>query len=493
MKLTDKFVPFFAVTPNKKFLKLFKRAGVKNVLISYHYVRTNFELTKQFMDYVRSVGGLFMVDSGIFTFKIEDSFDENEFDWDSYIEEYVGWVRANKDFIFSACNVDAEMFFPPRIIDAWNEHYFEPLSKEVNVIYIAHRNAYTVGDDGIKRFKYYCSKYDYVGVSEEFKANVQQLYQIAKKTKTAVHGLAWTKPTILSDYPFTSVDSSSWVGYQKYGSTVWWDGKNFNQVDNKEKDVRKTLKRYCKKYDIRFDEYVTEKNPDGSHNDDEGLTFSLKAWIEALNSIRKVALRKLRVTIEDLIKGKAMEEYVKHLDSDMQDAVSKSLDDLIGEQDNEKQNAEVAIYKKRSEELVNIDDFRQDMGSALFCDNCVVADTCPKAKPGNSCAFNFTPAKIASNGNTPIAVIDFLIEKQAERVQKALFVEALEGGAPNKVYTQEMRALQELANTKAKMLIDANTKRLTVKQEITATDPSGNEGGGGFMSLLSKMMTEDNK
>jgi hypothetical protein len=62
----DKFVGFCAVTPNRKFFKLFQRAKVRNILISYHYIRKDPALTLEILKYVKANNGLFMTDSGVF-------------------------------------------------------------------------------------------------------------------------------------------------------------------------------------------------------------------------------------------------------------------------------------------------------------------------------------------------------------------------------------------------------------------------------------------
>jgi hypothetical protein len=182
-------------------------------------------------------------------------------------------------------------------IKEWNEEFFEPLEEKMNIIYVAHQ----VGTNPTAIVREYAKKYDYIAVNENLAHYVGEISTIARNEKCCVHGLAWTKPTLLQDYPFFSVDSSSWVNYQKYGATIWFDGKNFHQFDNKQKDQRKNLKKYCVKYGVKHYEYVNEidegSNPP-KHNDDEGLAFSLFTWQEVFDWLKIAAKRKLKVTIQ---------------------------------------------------------------------------------------------------------------------------------------------------------------------------------------------------
>jgi hypothetical protein len=311
MKLTDKFVPYFSVTPSKKFFKLFERAGIKNVLISYHYIRGDKAYSIELMKRVQEWGGLFMVDSGIFSFVNDKGFNKDTFDWDGYAKEYTDFLMEYREYIFAACNLDADQFIGHQNILDCNAKYFEPLEQYMNIFYVAHKSIETFGELGI--FKEYCKKYKCVAVNESLSKHASDIYQISKQYNTAIHGLAWTKPTLLKDCPMFSVDSSSWVNYQKYGATVYFDGVNFQQYDKDQKAVRRTLKKYTDKYGVGFEEFCSEKNPDGTHNDDEGLTFSLNAWRETLDYVGRFASQKLKPTIGDMIDGKAVQARVEEL------------------------------------------------------------------------------------------------------------------------------------------------------------------------------------
>lgn len=438
MELTDKFNGFCAVTPNKKFFRLFERAGVKNILISYHYIRQNLQYMEQLLPEIKSYGGLFMVDSGAFSFITDANFDIANFDYEGYCEEYTTWIKDHSTFIFSAANLDIDDYIGHDEVKRLNQEYFEPLEKHVNIIYIAHKNIESYGELGI--FQEYIGRYKYIGVSEEMTPNISTIFQLAKSKRVAIHGLAWTKPTKIRDFPFFSVDSSSWVNYQKYGATVVWDGTNFSQYDSKNKAIRKTLKHLCDKYKVDFDKFCTEQNEDGSHNDDEGLTFSIKTWLEVFDSLQPYANSKLDVKVSDLL-GK-----------DFEPAGKKSLSQIgVGNKGLATIQA-VQIVKREESEIISVEEFDKVFGSSLHCDNCLVNSRCPKFVSQSTCAFDFN---INNRVTTPLDTIEYLIQCQAKRVQKAMLMENLQGGAPNKIYTSEVNFLAQLNQMRADLIFKA--------------------------------------
>ena len=71
------------------------------------------------------------IDSGAHTFMSKPEFENKPLSfWENYAENYVQFVRDNKDFIFACANLDLELLFGIEQIDEWDEKYFKPLEKE---------------------------------------------------------------------------------------------------------------------------------------------------------------------------------------------------------------------------------------------------------------------------------------------------------------------------------------------------------------------------
>ncbi len=146
-----------------------------------------------------------------------------------------------------------------------------------------------------------------------------------------------------------------------------------------------------------------------------------------------------------------------------------------------------AIVEKRSEAIISVQDYEKEMGTLMFCNNCIINDRCPKKVDNSTCAFSFKSTTAESTH--PIAVVDSLIALQQERVLRAMMIEKMEGGSPNRIYTQELRVLEDLANAKANLLIQANTKRLQIDSSTVITE-QGTGGGGGFLDVLKAALSK---
>jgi len=456
-----------------------------------------------------------MTDSGAFSFLNDKSFDVHGFDWKEYVEEYVGWLEKHSEYIFSACNLDMDLVLGHDIIREWNERYFEPLEEKMNIIYVAH--PHTTNPTAMVRE--YAKKYDYIAVNEDLAAYVGEISSIVRNNNCCIHGLAWTKPTLLQDYPFTTVDSSSWVNYQKFGATVWFDGRNFYQFDNKKKDERKNLKKYCVKYGVKFYEFVNEVD-EGSkppkHNDDEGLAFSLFTWQDVFEWLKKTANRKLKVTLGQLMHDKDFqwEEQVQVVENDddgqqtntevgvivsgkkggladrlaeMPEVSDTELQGITYQQNSD--GSQVAVYKRRND-IVEVDEmFAKEFGNTLFCDTCAIQDKCPKFQQSMACAFDFKPKFVTEN---PIATLDFLIQAQTERVNRMRLFESMEGGQVNKTLSSEISLLERLNQSRINLIALAQLKNLTMNGGgASSSISSGQQNGEAtFASVLLNMMNK---
>lgn len=191
-------------------------------------------------------GGIFMTDSGAFSFmgKYPEGTEEyekakHEEFWIPYLERYVKWIRDHREYIFSAANLDIEAIVGQRVVDKWNKMYFEPLEKEgIQIVYVAHET--DLQPSIISRLKEYCRKYQYVGVNQSHKKQAPQIYQLVKHYHRRIHGFAWTELSLLRHYPFFSADSVTWLGGVRFGTTYDYDGKNFRTIDYKKKYIRKS-------------------------------------------------------------------------------------------------------------------------------------------------------------------------------------------------------------------------------------------------------------
>jgi hypothetical protein len=115
---------------------------------------------------------------------------------------------------------------------------------------------------------------------------------------------------------------------------------------------------------------------------------------------------------------------------------------------------------------------RSSSASLRMCDTCFVASNCPAFKPANTCAFNL-PVEVKTKEQL-VALLNAIIEMQAQRVAFARFSEELNGGYPDPNTGQEMDRLLKLVKN-AKDLQDTSS---FIKMTVEA------KNGGGVLSQI---------
>ena len=242
-KYKDKAVMFYSAASPKDAQQVLD-AGASEILVSFHYLQKRKEAFMDIINQIQDRDGVFMTDSGAFSAFMGDNVNERteEF-WLPYLERYVEFLTVNCKKIHVAANLDLDNIVGRDIVDKWNEKYFHPLEKIVNITYVTQKDINKMYGDltGLHRFKEYCNLYKYVGVNAWMKPHISTIVAQAKIKKIRIHGFAWTDKAVMN-YPVFSVDSSSWLSGQRYGSTYRYDGKNFRAYDKKSKFRRKVWK-----------------------------------------------------------------------------------------------------------------------------------------------------------------------------------------------------------------------------------------------------------
>lgn len=201
-----------------------------SVLISYHYFQNKpVDVLAKRLE--KSPDVTILVDSGAYTFKmtVGASQQKPESYWTTYIEKYLEWAKANKDYIFAIANLDIELVVGADKVMEWNAKYFEPFERETGILvcYIWH-------EDSGASWEQYCKEYTYVGFSSiDGNQTVQgrmKLINVAKRYGTIVHGMALTETDLLVRIPMFSADSTTWLVGQKFGELNWFDGRGMKRL-----------------------------------------------------------------------------------------------------------------------------------------------------------------------------------------------------------------------------------------------------------------------
>lgn len=219
------FSIFFSGVESDKYFEIVAKE-TNTMLMSYHYLQRK---GKKFLQdiYEKYPDLQLIIDSGAHTFMNKDEYQNKPIDyWEKYLEKYTAWAISNKEHIYAIADLDIDGLVGVDVVNAWREKYFQPLKEQgISVIYVWHQVR------GLKDWEVMCKKYDYVGMSlnekeAEFDNNkISNMFNIAKRYSTLIHGFAVTGFDMMCSFPWRSVDSTTWLVGTQYGELNYFDGR----------------------------------------------------------------------------------------------------------------------------------------------------------------------------------------------------------------------------------------------------------------------------
>lgn len=203
-----------------------------------------------------------------------------------YLHRYLNFINSNGDKIHAIFNFDIDPLVGDMITKEWDEKYFKPLEKYLKVFYVHHQDHYEdVSSDKalrdtygsrmnyeIVRFTNLCKNHKCVALSDlnhPFPENpesrgwneetfMRKCVDIAERYNRLIHGLAQTKNSIIEKYVFYSVDSSTWLGGGRYGSTYHFDGSKMRTYPLYKKYKRKEFYPLYKRWGLDIDKIAAD-------------------------------------------------------------------------------------------------------------------------------------------------------------------------------------------------------------------------------------------
>ena len=217
-----------------------KNLRYKNVLSSYFYYKKG-----KFREYYlkhRNIYDNFFMDSGAFSFKnLKVKID---------LDEYIDTIKKDKIKNYSSLDVIGD---PEKTL----KNYLYMKSKDLKPVPCFHINT------DINYLDYYLKESDRLAIggivqAKNIEVNLKKIWSkiLNKNNKTKVHGFGISNPEIAVNYPWYSIDSSSFNCVTKFSRASEWNSQinNFDilnsfdllqtmSVDNKDKQIqeRKTL------------------------------------------------------------------------------------------------------------------------------------------------------------------------------------------------------------------------------------------------------------
>lgn len=241
---------FFSGVEQETYLDILYNLGIRNFLMSYEYLKgKGLKQLKKYPDI-----HLF-IDSGAYTYQSDPKYGEYTSEqWEEQILEYLEWAKKYKNQIFAIADLDLQYLSNVGYekVYEWRKKYFEPFMLEtgVPVCFIWH-------EDGLDVWEYMCKRYPYVGLSLAIDTIdsgcyiLRDMFRIAEKYNTLCQGMASTNTKLLVQYPFYTVDSTTWLAGLKYGEISVWTGTKMTRV--KKQDFETKAFPLISNYDIKFD------------------------------------------------------------------------------------------------------------------------------------------------------------------------------------------------------------------------------------------------
>lgn len=234
---TRTFNIFYSGVEQETYFEILYSEGIRNFLMSYHYLQNKkISMSKTYKD----KGIKFFIDSGAHTYQQDPKYSEYTVEfWEEHLKNYLKWAEKNREYIFAIANFDFENVVGAEVVNEWNRKYFEPfmLRTGIPVCFVWHQNSYY-------DWEFYCKRYPYVGFSSvNIESNedisiseYREKLKIAEKHDSLVHGFGMTRTSMLTELPFYTTDSTTWLVGLKYGEINYWTG---NKMTRLKKDVWK--------------------------------------------------------------------------------------------------------------------------------------------------------------------------------------------------------------------------------------------------------------
>lgn len=148
------------------------------------------------------------------------------------IQAYGKFLADNKDDIFVAANLDVYDLDQAHKNQTTLEQYFP-------VIPVYHMSEYNGGKRDL--LEEMCKQYKYIAIGGVAGGAIDKqmitnffnfCFKIGLKHKTKFHGFGITSPGYLRDYPWYSVDSTTWMAGSRYGQMMVWRSGDYSMQTN---------------------------------------------------------------------------------------------------------------------------------------------------------------------------------------------------------------------------------------------------------------------
>jgi hypothetical protein len=393
-------------------------------------------------------------------------------EWEDYADDYRKLIEAQADNLELISEFDC-MALGMAWIEKQRTEFYHQLDPE-QFLPIWHPEM------GLAVLDAMGDQYKRIGITEAAftgRLNVTPRLNAIARRGVALHGVAMTKPDVLRQVDFSSAASTSWLSPMRYGDTLVWDGGRLVRYPKRMKDQARRRHRT-----------LFERNgfdPEKIERDDQTEVTRLSIWSwkqveSSIDELRSCFTGVEREGTNEEIGGDDVEQGgrrtrnavaapappAQHRDKVSLPVLATREIDSFNKETNQQEKVMLPVISRSTQRT---------------CNECFVNSRCPSFKPDYECAFEI-PIEVKTPEQRR-ALMDGLVEMQAQRVAFLRFAEEVSGGYADPNLSQEYDRLLKTFQVQAELEDNRDFLRIQVEARGKAGALSRLFGGDAAAAL----------
>lgn len=449
---------YFNGTEIPTYRNLLQAEGIRDVSLSYFGLRRRTKFTRpwKLAEKFDASANIF-IDSGCYTVNNSKEQKYSDEELREIGAHYYRWVHSNIERVEYYTEFDANQL---------GRQSREETRDNLRDIFFDKFVPLWSASDGIQTLNELSEQFGRVGILQTSIGGrdlVPSLNSLASRG-VQLFGLSMTKPDVMAAVPWYSVSSTSWLSPSQFGDTIVWSHNQLKRYPKKMKDQARKKERSTFMSN-GFDVEKIEKD-----DSTELLRLSVWSWSQQIKAINRRSSTGVTAPVilddddnseieEDSVGG-VLEKAQKRVPTatPRDPSERRVIPFLDFDFDTEKRkNKETGEY-----EDVDVPKVKMRSSSMRICDTCFLATKCPMFEPGSTCAYDI-PIVIRTKEQMT-ALMDSMVEMQAQRVMFMRMAEDAEGGYADPNLSSEIDRLGNLMKKKHDMEQEGFSLTVTAKQ-----------------------------
>lgn len=445
----DRFTLYFLGAEQPAWRSLLRDLGVENVGLSYYAVRKRLPKKKAYsMDW--GFSSVFLDSGGFAANKEPEKHTQRE--WREYGQEYAEFAQRHIHEIDMVSEFDC-LALGPAWIESMRRDVWDHIDPD-QFLPVWHP------EHGTGALEALGERYKRIGIAQANIAmpglNITPHLNKLANSGVKLHGLAMSRPDAVRHVRFSSASSTSWLSPMRFGETIIWDGAKLIRYPMKMKDQARLRHRN----DFERAGFDVEKiNADDPR---EVVRVSVWSWLQYEHSMNGE-----RVTRQGRNDAAVAGEGTGAVVAQVGEEARKTPVPLRVRSKDEMRT--LPVFGFATEEAMDTESNKMittrlpmiNSAPIRTCNNCFVRAECPAFEEDASCSFEI-PIEVRTASQRK-ALMNGLVELQAQRVAFMRYREELSGGYADPNLSQEFDRLLKTFQVQAELEDDREFFRMSVE------------------------------